>query len=183
MKVAAYKTRTRCFGKSIKFVLWLQGCPRSCPGCMAPEWQQMDGGQERSVESIQSMVSEAQVEGIVISGGDPLLQYEELCELLDCLKRNGFGIIVYTGFTEDDVKSKFPAILTLADILIPGPYVEGHNDGRGLRGSANQPVIFLSGKYLDEKDFFNSGERIIEIEVENEFMAICGIPPTGMVDI
>lgn len=183
MRVAAYKTRTRCFGKSMKFVLWLQGCPRSCPGCMAPEWQQTDGGTEMSAETIQSMVSNAQVEGMVVSGGEPLLQYDALCDLLTWFNRNGYGIIVYTGFTEDEVKSRFPVILTVSDILIPGPYIEEQNDGKGLRGSANQPVIFLTERYSKEKEYFNTGPRIIELEFEKEFMAVCGIPPAGMPDV
>ncbi len=183
MRVAACKQATRCFGNSLKFVLWLQGCPRACPGCMAPEWRAATGGQDLSVATLHDLIMASGGEGLVVSGGEPLLQYAELCELLTGVRRKGRGVIVYTGFTEAEVQRRFAQILSLADILIPEPYMVQQNDGGGLRGSSNQPVRFLTQRYVSETEYFNAGKRAIEVEVEADYMIICGVPPIGLAEI
>ncbi len=143
----------------------------------------MTGGQDMTVTSIHARVMASGVEGLVVSGGEPLMQYAGLCELLAMVRRDGLGVIVYTGFTEAEVSRRFASILDLADILIPEPYMQQQNDGRGLRGSGNQPVRFLTQRYVSETEYFNAGKRAIEVEVEADYMIICGVPPIGLATI
>lgn len=177
MRIAAWKKGSRCFGQSLKFVLWLQGCKRACPGCIAPEWQQMNGGQDRPVHKIEQDILNASVEGVVFSGGEPLLQYHELACLICRLHESDLGVILYTGYDWKDIERTFPDILPCTDMVISGPYLEAYNDGRGLRGSANQEVRCLSRRYEMELASFQSGGRVLEIEIHGESVLYCGIPP------
>jgi len=177
VKVAAYKRVSKSFGQSPKFVLWLQGCLRNCKNCIAEEWQSLDGGFEKSVCDLSSLIYDSDIEGVVISGGEPLLQYEELLELLSMIKKEDKGIILYTGFLMVEIKEQFPLIENFCDVIIDGEYKEELNNGKGFRGSSNQTIHFISNRYLDEKEDFLNGNRIIEITEEIDGTVICGIPP------
>lgn len=177
MRVAEFKGISHSFGVSPKFVLWLQGCLRECPDCIAQEWQNREGGKHKTVFEIMTTILTYSVEGVVISGGEPLLQYRELLELLSEIKRVGKGIILYTGFSEAEVEADFPLLLHYCDLIIAGEYQHELNSGKGLRGSTNQTINMLTERYAAEKDNFLNGKRIIEITQEREGTLICGIPP------
>ena len=55
------------------------------------------------------------------------------------------GIIVYTGFSFDEIRND--PLTALCDAIIDGPYIAGLDDGRSLRGSANQQLILLTSRY------------------------------------
>ena len=70
------------------------------------------------------------------------------------------------------------------DVLIDGPYMEGKNDDRDLRGSNNQRIHFFSLRYVAEKDmFFGAKRRNLEIELDmDNGVLINGIPRQGFKD-
>ncbi len=177
MRMASFKAQSRCFGQSRKSVVWLQGCRHRCPGCIAPEWQATDRGQEISVPDMAAQILKNPVEGVVISGGEPLLQYHCLIQLLALLRVRQLGIILYTGFEMDRILASFSDVLFFSDIVIAGPYIETLNDGKGLRGSSNQKIYFLTNRYIQEKYLFEAGNRILEIDIHQGSLSFCGIPP------
>ena len=62
------------------------------------------------------------------------------------------------------------------DLLIDGPYIEELNDGKGLRGSSNQRLHFLTNKLLPFKEHLEKGGRNNEVILESNGMHIVGIP-------
>ena len=38
LNVAAVCQATRALGPGLRAVVWVQGCPCRCPGCVAPDW-------------------------------------------------------------------------------------------------------------------------------------------------
>lgn len=38
LNVAATRVGTRTLGPGVRSVVWVQGCPFHCLGCLAPEW-------------------------------------------------------------------------------------------------------------------------------------------------
>lgn len=177
MKVADSKAVSKSFGSSPKFVLWLQGCLRRCEGCIAPEWQDQEGGYLKTDKEIIATILAHDIEGVVISGGEPLLQYRELINLLAEIKKHGKGVILYTGFVIDEIRRDFPLLLPYCDVIIAGEYKHELNDGRGLRGSTNQTINWLTERYVMERNNFLKGNRVIEISSESDGTLICGIPP------
>jgi anaerobic ribonucleoside-triphosphate reductase activating protein len=59
-------------------------------------------------------------------------------------------------------------------VLIDGPYVAALNDQRGLRGSINQRVHYLTNR-LRGNDFTSSPRRI-EIHLREDYTLLVGIP-------
>lgn len=177
MKIAHFKGVSKSFGSSPKFVLWLQGCLRNCESCLAKDWQNPESGYLKKVNEIIAAILSYDIEGVVISGGEPLLQYLELVDLLSDIKQHCKGIILYTGYSMSEIKADFSLLLPYCDVIIAGEYKDELNNGTGLRGSTNQTINMLTDRYVAENDDFLNGKRVIEISQESDGTLICGIPP------
>ncbi len=139
----------KVLGPGNRIGIWLAGCNRKCPGCMSPELQTTDGCKDCSLSEVQELlkrISESnKIDGITISGGEPFLQAEELHGLVQYIReRISDDIIIYTGYQLRELKEMrsphVEGILSSVSVLIDGEYVEGLNDGIGLRGSSNQQI-------------------------------------------
>lgn len=177
--------RTQVLGPHLRFALWVQGCPFSCPGCMTPDAQPFDGGEELTVASLScTITAESAIEGITISGGEPFCQAEPLASLIAAVKEvRELGIIIYTGYRLNELQHKagsvpgIRALLELTDILIDGPYVESLNDGLSLRGSANQVVHQLTGRYnAIAGQYYGKPQRSVELHNYRDHVVMTGIP-------
>src|ERR1700722_19472169 len=84
--------RCQVLGPGVRAVIWVQGCPLRCPGCIAPEtlpFAAADGnvGGVRSVADLAGWLAELdETEGVTLSGGEPFAQAEALAELLDTVR-------------------------------------------------------------------------------------------------
>lgn len=77
----------------------LAGCNLNCRWCDTPESR--TGGREMSVDDLHSFVRNSGQSHLCITGGEPLLQAEELLRLLEPLRREGFVIDIETNGTVD----------------------------------------------------------------------------------
>jgi anaerobic ribonucleoside-triphosphate reductase activating protein len=176
--------RTNTLGPGDRFALWLQGCEKSCPKCMSPTSRDINGGTLVSVDGlVQTVLSEIDLEGITISGGEPFLQFSSLKDFLQQLRgKSSLGIIIYTGYYlkelyEQNNPEINEIIDSLSDIIIDGPYIDDLNDGKSLRGSSNQTVHWTSKRYADIADLvYNQPERKCEIRFNNKEAFLAGIP-------
>lgn len=152
-------------GPGVRYALWVQGCPRRCPGCVAPEAQALDGGTELETGALAWEILLSGAEGLTISGGEPFLQAEALAELIRTVRRKrDLGVIVYTGYRYEELLADpaARALLEETDLLIDGPYVKELDDGKSLRGSSNQRVIPLTERYRGELSLYGRPERPTE---------------------
>ena len=69
-------------GPGTRFVVWTQGCPRSCPGCMTAASQQMNGGFFADTKQLAEEILQSGRHGLTISGGEPFLQAKALADLI-----------------------------------------------------------------------------------------------------
>lgn len=134
-------------GPGKRIGIWVAGCEKRCPGCMSPELQTTDGCGNVSVSKVIAQLQQINepVDGITISGGEPFLQAEELCELVEYLDTNiTQDIIIYSGYRIEELRSKnsshIESILSHIAVLIDGEYRDDLNDGIGIRGSRNQQI-------------------------------------------
>lgn len=145
--------RTRANGPGVRVAVWFQGCSLGCAGCFNPATHASGGRAQTPVgEIVDRIVAEADaIEGVTISGGEPFEQPAGLLALVGELRRRAprLSILVFSGFTraEIDRQPLGPAILAGIDVLIDGRFVERRPLGRGLRGSSNQRVHLLTGRY------------------------------------
>jgi anaerobic ribonucleoside-triphosphate reductase activating protein len=149
LRVHAIEPRSRANGPGARFVVWLQGCTLGCPGCFNPTTHDPTGGREVSVDAVAAQLREAKVEGLSLSGGEPLQQAAAAVALLDAARALGLSTLAFSGYTLDEIRAlpDGPAVLARLDVLIDGRYVAGDRLATGLRGSANQQIRLLTERY------------------------------------
>lgn len=81
----------------ISLVIFTGGCTLRCPYCHNPEL--IDGGKEVDLEEIKLEIQDSLnfIDSLVITGGEPLIQFEEIKELLNYLKETELKIKLDTN--------------------------------------------------------------------------------------
>jgi anaerobic ribonucleoside-triphosphate reductase activating protein len=153
---------------------------------MSKDTHSTENGKLYTIQSLVKLILKYNNEGITISGGEPFLQAQELTKMLHAIKKErDFGVIVYSGYTLEELscKKEAQALLQEIDILIDGRYEEEQNDNISLRGSSNQKVHLLTDRYKDiYKDYYDKQRREIEIYIEDNGPIVIGIPKIGTVE-
>jgi anaerobic ribonucleoside-triphosphate reductase activating protein len=152
LRIHSFVPRSRANGPGLRAVLWVQGCSLGCSGCFNPQTHSPSGGESVAVEDIAQQIAalEGSIEGITISGGEPLQQCRPLLALLRRLRQQtALSILVFTGYTWDEVQRLPQAreLLAAMDVLIAGRYDDSQRLARDLRGSANKTVHLLTDRY------------------------------------
>jgi anaerobic ribonucleoside-triphosphate reductase activating protein len=148
-RVHAIEPRSRANGPGTRFVVWLQGCTLGCPGCFNPTTHG-PGGREVAISELAAQLAATRdIEGLTLSGGEPLQQAEAAAALLDAARALGLSTLVFSGYALDEIRALpgGPAVLDRVDVLIDGRYVAGDRLASGLRGSGNQRIQLLTGRY------------------------------------
>ncbi len=176
-------------GPGRRLTLWVQGCPRRCPGCFNPAMTRPDGGEAVPVEDLAARaLGLGPWDGITLSGGEPFDQAAGLAELLDLLgERRGAApeVIAFTGYTVEELRRGSPeqtALLGRVDLLVDGPFRADLPTDRPLRGSGNQRLVALTPRGADLA-------RRVEAERHRSFLVsiapdgqviLSGFPPPGL---
>ena len=132
-------------GPGLRYTIFVQGCHHNCLGCHNPESHDINGGYVKEIAEILKEIDENPLlDGITLSGGEPMLQVETLIELSKEIKKRNLNIILYSGYTYeqiiDDVNKK--SLLELCDMLIDGKFeLEKRSLSLLYRGSSNQRLI------------------------------------------
>lgn len=181
LSVAAMTVGTTVLGPGRRSVLWVQGCPFHCAGCIAPDWIPFKPAKSIAPrEAAEFLLSDPEVTGITLSGGEPMMQAHPLAQMLEAARRiRPIDVILYTGFRYEDLLRRPPGIgvhrlIELLDVMIDGPYIERLNDNQGVRGSSNQRILRLTNQ-LDGFDF-EEQPRSIELRIQNGQILIIGVP-------
>lgn len=174
---------TRVLGPGDRTAIWFQGCLRRCKGCMSPSSRPMDGGEIVSIPMLcDAVLAQEGIEGVTISGGEPFLQPVALENILTRLRSSSsLGVIIYTGYTIAQLRElgdlHINRILNgLVDLLIDGEYIEALNDGKSLRGSSNQRLIFLTDRYRSCWELYEGTTRNAEVILSAGEAFFIGIP-------
>lgn len=136
-------------GPGIRFTVFTQGCPHHCEGCHNPHTHDFNGGSETDTDEIISkFLSNPLLDGITLSGGEPMCQAKALVPVAKAAKEHGLDVIAYTGYTYEYLvehsndENGFLALLEYVDFLVDGKF---ELDKRSLelhfKGSRNQRVI------------------------------------------
>ncbi len=145
-------------GPGHRVAIWVSGCNKRCEGCISPELQNPISGKFIKVNTLLTrlLTVNSKIEGITISGGEPLEQKESLAELLNNLRvaRPDWNVLLYSGYTMNDIKDMGGSghrLLSLIDILIDGPFDKNIRSRHPLLGSGNQKIHYLSDNGLGLK--------------------------------
>ena len=175
-------------GPFSRAVIWVQGCPFNCKGCITRESIDPTGGFEMSVREIADwVIAQEGVEGITLSGGEPMEQSGALALVIDLAKdAKDLGIVCYTGYTLEAIrkagrKDKLD-LVSRTDLLIDGQYIPEKHADLLWRGSSNQRLIHLTDRYRAEVEMLTSeGDHSAGVEVklnQSGKLEFTGVPAT-----
>ena len=187
LNVAAVAARTRALGPGTRAVVWVQGCPLNCPGCLAPDWIPFVAANELTPWQILEKIDLANINGLTFSGGEPMEQASGLAALARLARQQkDLDLICFTGYRYERLLKNPPnqgvqELLGEVDVLIDGPFVRSLNNSVGLRGSSNQRVIHLTSRLREHH--FESQSRNIEITVSDGELAFIGIPTPAILSV
>lgn len=145
LKIAGVVTESIVDGPGIRYTIFTQGCPFHCKGCHNPQSQPLKGGMDVKLKIFYDEIKQNPlVSGVTFSGGEPFIQAGALSLLAKVLKKEGYSVWSYSGYTFDKLErdDKFRSLLEQIDVLVDGPYVQSkHSMDIDFRGSTNQRII------------------------------------------
>ena len=119
------------------------------------------------------------VDGITVTGGDPLEQCDELLRLILKLKDISSDVLVYTGydynaFREHANSSIIDRIEAEISVLIDGPYIDALNDNSCcLRGSTNQRLLYFDNSVAEKYELYlQLGRQVQNVFYDDKVISI-----------
>ena len=155
-RLHAMEPRSRANGPGVRTVVWFQGCTLGCVGCFNPATHTPSGVDNTDPSAnfdtvVAGLASAAAsgIEGLTLSGGEPMQQMDAAIALLAAARLAGLSTLMFSGYTIEEIRQlpRGAEALTLLDVLIDGRYRSDLRLGQGLRGSSNQRVHLLSNRY------------------------------------
>ena len=152
LKIAGVIDESIVDGPGIRYVVFVQGCPHHCEGCHNPQTHDFSGGQTADIPGILGEIErDPMISGVTFSGGEPFCQARQLCALADEIKRRKKDLLIYSGYTYEQLTEMAEGdqavahLLNTADRLIDGPFLMEQRDLElPFRGSRNQRYIDLA---------------------------------------
>ena len=170
-------------GPAARAVIWVQGCSLGCPGCWNPETHDPLRGFRLDVSEILEWFAKAsrenRIEGLTISGGEPMEQAPAVLELLQTLREAHPEVStgLFSGYTERELtESLWPAIQGHLDFAVLGRYNARRRSHDPLVSSTNQ-VLRLYTAHYSMADF---AAQSVEIHIDDTGLTqITGFPVLG----
>ena len=159
MRISGIVPESIVDGPGIRFVVFAQGCLHNCPGCHNPQTHDLSGGSEISPVELVDRLSKALddnplIDGITLSGGEPMLQAASFIPLADYAHDRGLDVWLYTGYTAERILAECGRdeleLMCKADVLVDGPFEAAQRTIEiPFVGSTNQRVIKSPRSLLD----------------------------------
>ena len=143
-------------GEGVRAVLYISGCRHNCKNCHNPLTHKFNYGVKVNDELIEEINREIKkryfLNGITLSGGDPMYSAKEVLKLLKKLYIPNNDIWIYSGFTIEQIIEDTDMLMLLKEcnILVDGLFDYKLRDvSLPYRGSSNQRIINIQ-HYLDK---------------------------------
>lgn len=180
LSVARVLFPVRTLGPGERLGIWLYGCDRGCAGCANPElWNQNDVALVR-VDFLLSAITKMDkiIEGVTITGGEPLQQCEALNELLDGILMITEDVLLYTGYRMEELDDAQRAVCLKASVIIDGAYIQEQNRGHPLKGSENQNIYYRDDIYRQYYEEYV--EKVMNTRITQTFRISGGVVVPGI---
>jgi anaerobic ribonucleoside-triphosphate reductase activating protein len=191
INLADFAVANHLLGPGRRAIIWVQGCPRRCTGCITPHMQPFDIDREWvSPEQVAERVLDClPLEGLTFVGGEPFSFAHPLSNLIRLIRQTiDISVVTYTGYTLSELRASpqraWQDLLHMSDILIDGPYIEEEACDLLWRGSANQQMHFLTPRYASLASAITKAHgRLLEFSVNSQgYVRVIGIPEPGFFD-
>ena len=154
MRIAGVVRDSIVDGVGIRDVIFTQGCPHHCKGCHNPNTWNGEGGYEIRPQELEELLCNSS-NGITISGGEPLEQFDELTLMIyGFAKQQNKSVWLYTGYEFEQVEPYIWRMLANCglEVVVDGQFHEDKKDPNLLfRGSSNQRLIDLPRSVRENK--------------------------------
>ena len=160
-------------GPGRRLIMWVRGCSRQCPGCIAPELRMHGEPAPISDVAARLLPGLARVEGrLTISGGEPFDQPGALAALIELLREAlDVEVLAYSGYQLAKLQvrgEECTRLLKKIDLLIDGPFLQEAPNTLQWRGSDNQRVHLLSERarerYAGSTDLPMPERRTLQVQ-------------------
>lgn len=172
--------------------LWVQGCGLACHGCASVDTWAAGEGYVREVDELAAEIVEAierhDLDGLTLTGGEPLDQAEALAELVRSVRRalsqrpGAFDVLVFTGYSAAAAARRAGPLWPLIDAIVCGPYRADLPSEVPLVASANQELVTTSslGEILYP---LAQGMPRIQVLADGDTLSMIGLPRPGDLDL
>lgn len=199
MLIHSTLSRSRVNGPGERAVIWFQGCSLRCKGCFNPTTHPFDQSFDRSIEEIGAwVIAQAGIEGVTFSGGEPFQQAFDLLALSQYIRSRApaLSIGLFSGYAVSELESGqwktwthrresfvtghpslYESIKAHLDFGIFGRFQQARvTTAKPLCGSANQKVLFFTGRYAARELEPDGFELTIDPTGES---ILTGFPPSA----
>jgi len=170
-------------GPGARAVVWVQGCSLGCPGCWNPETHDPLRGIQFDVSEVLEWFAktshEHRIEGLTISGGEPMEQAPAVLDLLRSLKAAHPAMTtgLFSGYTERELPEALWQVMQRhLDFAVLGRYNARRRSHHPLVSSTNQ-VLQLYTAHYSMADF---AAQAVEVHIDHTGLTqITGFPVLG----
>jgi anaerobic ribonucleoside-triphosphate reductase activating protein len=147
-------------GNGMRVTLFVSGCSHHCPNCQNPESWDCNMGKDFTCETLCNLVKlvdRPYIDGLTLSGGDPLFKNnrDTILEVCKTMKRflPNKDIWLYTGYKFEDIEDL--DVIKYVDYIVDDKFDINKRDiTLAFKGSSNQRII-------DVKSTLETGEVVL----------------------
>lgn len=170
-------------GPGKRLGIWFQGCSLRCEGCISVDtWATA----KTLIPIDQLMMALSSyiplVDGITISGGEPFDQFDALLAIVAQLReKTNVDILLYTGYSIEDIPDQLQQIKPYIDVLISDPFQRQTSQTLRLRGSDNQRLHCFTSqakeKYAYYQQVVTTNDNVLDVMFDAQGVVwFAGIP-------
>ena len=170
-------------GPGKRLGIWFQGCSLRCEGCISVDtWTTA----KTLIPIDQLMMALSSylplVDGITISGGEPFDQFDALLAIVVQLrKKTEVDILLYTGYSIEDIPDQLQKIKPYIDVLISDPFQRQTSQTLRLRGSDNQRLHCFTSQAKEKFAYYQQAvttdDNVLDVMFDAEGVVwFAGIP-------
>jgi len=170
-------------GPGRRLGIWFQGCSLRCEGCISVDtWATA----KTLIPIDQLMMALSSyiplVDGITISGGEPFDQFDALLAIVAQLReKTKVDILVYTGYSIEDINDQLQQIKPYIDVLISDPFQRQSSQTLRLRGSDNQRLHCFTSQAKEKFAYYQQAvtteDKVLDVMFDAEGVIwFAGIP-------
>ena len=150
MRIHSFESLAARDGEGLRYALFLAGCPLRCVYCHNPDTWERCTGTEYTPEALYAKIRRykpyflAGRGGVTFSGGEPLLQSEQIVALAKLLQEEGIGYALDTSGCVPLTESVCEAIRLADQVILDIKFFTEEDYRRYTGGSLSMVLDFLS---------------------------------------
>ena len=144
-------------GEGLRYGIFLAGCPLRCIYCHNPDTWTVSGGGEKTAQQLFAKIKryktyfKASGGGVTFSGGEPLLQADEILKLSELLKQEDINYCLDTSGCVELTNSVKEAVLNAELVICDLKFYTEADYKKYTGGSLEKVVTFLDFLYKNQK--------------------------------